>query len=228
VGEVLRTDIEYEEVDNVLDATAKIPVMIELVPARFGFEDTEVAVRDAETQINQIITSGLHGALATGNLMTGQKLVELQYFEHEPHPEETFAGVTVIPSVSGQVGRLIDSAASAIDKINKLPMSDVTTSAGKALEQAATTLAQLDTVLEDVDIREVMERLNDTFLRFQELAEDFSAGSETHENLQKSLRSLEQSLNELEPLLRNLRRKPNSLIFSGPDTEDPEPKGARE
>jgi paraquat-inducible protein B len=228
VGQVLRTDIEYDEVGNLLDETSRIPVLVELVPARFGFDDTEIALQDAEAQINGLIKSGLHGILATGNLLTGQKLVELQYVEHEPHPEQSFAGMTVIPSTSGQVGRLLDNIASTVDKINRLPLSGVVTSVRRALDQTAATLAELNTILEDDASHNVMENLNDALLRFQQLANDFSEGSQTHDNIQQSLESLEQTLHELEPVLRNLRRKPNSLIFGGPNEEDPEPKGVRQ
>lgn len=228
VGQVLRTDIEYDEVGNLLDETSRIPVLIELVPARFGFDDTETALIDAGNQINDLITSGLHGGVATGNLLTGQKLVELQYIEHETHPEQSFAGITVIPSVAGQVGRLIDSIASTLDKINRLPLNDVVASARNALDQTAKTLAELDTILEDEASHQVMENLDHALLQFQQLAEDYSEGSQTHDDIQRSLRSLDQMLQELGPVLKNLRQKPNSLIFGGPSDEDPEPKGVRE
>ena len=228
VGEVLRTDIEYDEVGNLLDETSKIPVLIELVPARFGFEDTEVAASDAEAQIDDLITSGLHGALATGNLLTGRKVVELQYFQHEPHPEEIFAGITVIPSVSGQVGRLIDSTAATVDKINKLPLDSIVTNASSAFEQLTMTLDELDTLLEDEVIQNALASFETALLSFQKLADDYAEGSETNDEILHTLRSLEHVLQEFEPVLRNLRRKPDSLIFGGPDEEDPEPKGARE
>lgn len=228
VGEVLRTDIEYDELVNLLDESSKVPVLIELVPARFGFDDSEAALLDAEARINDLITSGLHGGIATGNLLTGQKLVELQYIEDEAHPEQMFAGVTVIPSVAGQVGRLIDSVAATIDKINGLPLSDVMASARNALDQTAATLGELDSILEDESSHDVMENLNATLEQFRLLAEDFAAGSATHESIQQSLGVLERSLYELEPVLRNLRRKPNSLVFGSPVREDDEPKGVQE
>ena len=49
-----------------------------------------------------------------------------------------------------------------------------------------------------------------------------------HEDVQRAVRSLEQTLFELEPALRNVRQRPNSLIFGGPSDEDAEPQGARE
>ena len=37
VGEVVRTDIEYGEIDNLLEPHSKIPVLIDIVPARLGY-----------------------------------------------------------------------------------------------------------------------------------------------------------------------------------------------
>ena len=228
VGQVLRTDIEYEEVEDLLDETVKIPVLIEIVPARYGFDDSEAALNEAEARLNARISTGLQGELATGSLLTGQKLIELQYIEQDLRPEQTFAGIRVIPSVAGQVGRLINSIASTIEKIDRLPLNEFVASARDALDQAGAALGELDSILENEASHDVMETLNNTLLQFQRLAEDFSAGSKTHEDVQQALQSLEQTLGELEPVLRNLRRKPNSLIFGGPDEKDPEPQGARQ
>ena len=163
-----------------------------------------------------------------GNLLTGQKFVELQYFEHEPHPETTFAGVTVIPSVGGQVGRLLDSVADTVDKLNELPLDEMTVSALNALDQITATLGEMETILQDDSTHNIAQTLDETLRQFQLLAEDFSEGSQTHEDIQRAMSSLEQTLLELEPVLRNLRQRPNSLIFGGPGEEDREPEGARE
>ncbi len=228
VGEVLRTVIDFVEVGNLLDESSMIPVLIELVPGRFGFDDDERSAIEAEAEIDELISQGLHGGIGMGNLLTGQKFIELQYFESEPHPDETFAGVTVIPSVGGQVGRLMDSVADTVANLNELPLEEMTDSAVDALDQMTTTLAELETVLTDEAMQKLIQSIDETLEQFQLLAEDFSEGSQMHEDMQRAIRSLEQTLFELEPALRNLRQRPNSLIFGGPGDEDPEPQGARQ
>ena len=94
------------------------------------------------------------------------------------------------------------------------------------LNRMSSTLAELETVIEDAASHEVFRRLNETLLQFRQLAQDYSEGSDTNREIQRALRSLEQTMREFEPVLRNLRRKPNSLVFGGPDDDDPEPKAA--
>ena len=73
-----------------------------------------------------------------------------------------------------------------------------------------------------------MTTLNAALKSFQQLASSYAEGSATQVDLQQSLQSLARALEELEPLLRNLRRDPNSIIFGGSEEEDIEPRGERQ
>ncbi len=235
VGEVVRTDIDYREIENLLEPDSRIPVMIDLVPARLGFEDDYAVLGEVDERINELIDDGLTAGLAIGNLLTGQKYIELQYQGDGFGEIQTFAGYTVIPSIDGQLDQLLANASGAMMTINKLPLDQLVDSAHVALDEIAATLAEfrksaseLDEILADPASHELMGTLNAALLSFQRLAMDFSEGSATNIELQHSLQSLARTLNELEPVLRNLRRKPNSLIFGGSEDRDLEPQGERE
>ena len=235
VGEVVRTDIDYLEIENLLEPRSKIPVLIDLVPARLGFADDSSVLEEVANRIDELIDDGLTAGLAIGNLLTGQKYIELQYHGDGFGGIQTFAGYTVIPAIDGQLDQLLSNASSVMMTINKLPLDQLVDSAHVALDEIAATLAEfrksasaLDSILADPASHELIGTLNATLTSFQQLAVDFSEGSATNIELQKSLQSLARALNELEPVLRNLRRRPNSLIFGGSEDRDLEPKGERE
>ncbi len=235
VGEVVRTDIDYLEIENLLEPRSKIPVLIDLVPARLGFADDSSVLEEVANRIDELIDDGLTAGLAIGNLLTGQKYIELQYHGDGFGEIQTFAGHTVIPAIDGALDQLLANASSVLMTINKLPLDQVVDSAHVALDEIAATLAEfrksasaLDEILADPASHELMGTLNATLTSFQQLAVDFSEGSATNVELQKSLQSLARALNELEPVLRNIRRRPNSLIFGGSEDSDLEPKGERE
>jgi paraquat-inducible protein B len=239
VGSVIRTDIDYPEVENMLMPRARIPVLVEIIPARFGFPDEESVLAEVDGRIVELVGVGLRAGLATGSLLTGQKYIELQYHRDSGGEAggdvEVFAGYKVIPAIDGQLGQLLDNASRTLEVINKLPLDEVLDSAQSALDEIAATLAEfrksateLDEILTDPASHELIGTLNKTLIGFQQLAGDFSEGSATHAELQDSLRSLAKMLQELEPVLKNLRRQPNSLIFGGSDDEDLEPTGAQE
>ena len=225
VGKVLRTDINYDEIDALLGEELLMPVLIEIVPSYIGYDDTREDRDVAEEAIDDMITRGLHGVLAAGNLITGQKYVELQYVEHEPHDITRFAGYQVIPSEAGPIGRVLDSVALTLENVNKLPFNDLVASAEDVLTSLASTLEQLEATLDSESSRAVTRNLNEALVQFRELAASLSEGSETNEDLRKALQALQRTLDEFEPALRNLRRKSDSLIFGFPAEEDPEPGG---
>lgn len=235
VGEVVRTDIDYREIQNLLEPDSRIPVMIDLVPALFGFQDDYEVLEEVDTRLNELIADGLTAGLAIGNLLTGQKYVELQYHGDGLGEVQTFAGYTVIPAVDDPLEQLLANASRTMMTINELPLDQVVDSAHIALDEIAATLAEfrksaadLDDILSDPASHELMGTLNATLTSFQELAADFSEGSATNVDLQNSLESLARALNELEPVLRRIRRKPNSLIFGASEDRDLEPKGKPE
>ncbi len=235
VGEVVRTDIEYHEIGNLLEPGSRIPVMIDIVPARLGFEDDDSVLDEVEARIDELIADGLTAGLAVGNLLTGQKFVELQYLGNGFGDTQTFAGYTVIPSIDGQLDRLLTNASAAMSTINALPLTEVVTSARQALDQIASTLAEfeksaarLDDILGHPASGELLGSLNTALTSFQGLATDFSEGSATNDELQESLQSLARTLNELEPVLRNIRRRPSSLVWGGSAEQDQEPRGERQ
>ena len=235
VGEVVRTDIDYAEIGNLLEPDSKIPVLIDVVPARLGFADDYSVLSDVDNRIHELIDSGLRAELATGNLLTGQKYVELRYYGDTFVEVQTFAGYTVIPSIDGSFDQLLANASRTMETLNRLPLAQVFDSAHIALDQIAVTLAEfrksateLDQILADPASHELMGALNDTLMSFQKMAIDYSEGSATNKDLQRSLQSLEKTLNEMEPVLRNLRRRPNSLIFGGSEDRDLEPTGGQE
>jgi paraquat-inducible protein B len=235
VGEVVRTDIDYHDIDNLLEPDSRIPVLIDIVPARLGYEDDYAVLDDVDERVNELIDDGLTAGLAMGNLLTGQKYIELQYYGDGFGKSETFAGYTVIPSIDGQLDQLMTNASNAMQTINQLPLAELVDSAEIAMDEIAATLAEfrksasdLDEILSDPAAHEMMGTLNAALTSFQQLASDFSEGSATNVELQKSLQSLARALNELEPVLRNIRRNPNSLIFGVSEEPDLEPKGERE
>ncbi|MBT8132549.1 MAG: intermembrane transport protein PqiB [Gammaproteobacteria bacterium] len=235
VGYVVRTDIDYQEITNLLEPTAKIPVLIEVNPARLGFSDTQSDATAVYRRMQELIGGGLRGGLATGSLVTGMKYIDLQYHKESQQDIQRFANYIVIPSINGQLGQLLAGVESTLQTISELPLQEMVSSGRKALDEAALTLvefrksaSQLEQILADPASHEMIETLNATLSSFQTLAGDFSAGSATHRELQQSLVSLSQTLQELEPLLRNLRQKPNSLIFGGSQGEDIEPKGVNQ
>ena len=235
IGKVLRWDIDHPEIENLLEPESRIPILIEIVPARLGYEDDFAILDDVEERIGELVSEGLSAGLTAGNMLTGQKFVELRYGGSGAVEMQEFAGYTVIPSVDGQLDQLLANVSNAMRTISELPLAEVVGSANIALDEMAATLAEFRMLADDIDrivsnpaADEVMATLNAALQSFQQLASSYAEGSATQVDLQQSLQSLARALQELEPVLRTLRRDPNSIIFGGSEEEDIEPRGERQ
>ena len=206
VGEVVRTDINYaDETILLLEPGARIPILIKIEPGRLGYADTDADSAVARERLHQLIGSGLHGEIKTTNYVTGAKLIDLQYLGRRSGLTSTFAGYTVIPTTEGQADQLIALLQTTAQKVNALPLDEITT-----------------------DTLETLAKAQDTLDRYQQLAEDYSTGSEPHHEILRNLRSLERILTEVTPLVQQLRRQPNSIIVGPRDVPDIEPVGVEE
>ncbi|PWC89289.1 MlaD family protein [Azospirillum sp. TSO5] len=123
VGHVAAVRLEYDEKKQELHIPVDIDIEPDLVARTYAVIDgkpmDEAAVRKlVATQV----TKGLRGRLASGNLLTGQKLVS---FDYEPGNPPTAPGTerSDLPTVaSSDIDSLTRSAGQVMDKVAALPL----------------------------------------------------------------------------------------------------------
>lgn len=235
VGHVLKTDLNYPNMDNLLKKDTLIPIMILIEPARLGLFDTKASVEKTRENLDQWLKKGLHAELASGDLITGSKIINLQYAQSSKLELQEFDGHRVIPTVVSNVGQILNNANRVMEKINKLPLNEIAANTNRTIIEAEKTLesinksaAQIDKILSTPASQELVTTLNSTLSNIDSIAEGFSQGSPGQQALQDNMELLKQILLQLQPLLLQLNQQPNSLIFSGQKLDDIEPKGAQQ
>ena len=191
------------------DPERRVPVLIQVDPSfitNLPSDTTEAA----ENFIAEAVRNGMRASLKTGNLLTGQMYVDLD-FQKDP-PAATVAeidGYRVIPTTSGGLGELQDKATALLDKLAALPLDDTVRNATAALESVKT----------------MSETLSKT-------AAGFNADSAVYRQLTSTMRELDETLRSVRALADTLEQKPNALIFGkGRSTPTPSPaprRGRRE
>lgn len=203
VGEVLRTDIDYNgEQVHLLEPGSRIPVLFKIEPGRLGYADSEEDAATAETRILELIRSGLHGEIKVTNFVTGTKIIELQHRRVPVAQVSSFGGYTVVPAAEGRVDQLLVLLERTARKVNQIPLDDIT-------EETMRTLATAQATLQ----------------RYEALASQYGEGSDPHRELTRSLNELERTLAEVTPLVRQLREQPNAVLVGPRAPADPEPTG---
>ena len=79
-------------------------------------------------------------------------------------------------------------------------------------------------MLDGVNQQELTQELKTTLQSYTKLSKDLSAGSKGYEDLRQTLSALTTVMNELQPLINQLKHQPNGLIFESGKADVIEPK----
>ncbi|MGD2172072.1 MAG: MlaD family protein [Gammaproteobacteria bacterium] len=216
-----------------------IPVLIALEPGRVGLPDTTSALQAVQKIVDDGVEIGLRASLVSGNLLTGGKIVELDYHDNvEAAGLGQFEGFTTIPTVPGGLGRLENQVATLLDKVNRLPLEQTLDSLDETLAETDRSMRALRALLEQDSLRQIPDELRDSLLVLRDLLERDST-QQVPEELEKALAAarmqlqgdspetyqLGVTLKEVEAAARSLReflnylqRNPEALIRGKSET----------
>ena len=130
------TDVRLE-IDPAQD-TVRIPVTLEIEPQRFGVE--RGAREERYAVMAALVERGLRAQLKSGNLLTGELLVDLDFHPDSPPAKLDRSGTyPEIPSVPAGLEALEASVTALLTKIATLPLPDWSRICG-ARSRASTAL----------------------------------------------------------------------------------------
>jgi paraquat-inducible protein B len=210
MGEVRSVGVEFDPVKK----TFRMPVTVDMYPARLGrnFAQTvaEDQQRNAGTQVlERLVARGLRGQLRTGNLLTGQLYVALDFFPNAPAARiDTTQELVEVPTVPNSLDELQTQISSIARKLDKVPFEDI----GKNLRD---TLKSADVLMKRLD-GQVVPEMKDTLAAarktFAEADQLLQKDSPVQSDLREALQQVTQTLQSLNALTDYLERHPESLI----------------
>jgi len=84
---------------------------------------------------------------------------------------------------------------------------------------------EVSELLKDPESQALIAQLNQTLSSVERLTNSYADGSQTNQQLHHLLQTIEKTVKALTPLLIQLKMQPNSLIFSGEQQLELEPRG---
>ena len=242
VGRVDAIDLPRAHNRNIENSTdgINIDVVISIQPGRIGLSDTTTSLDTIKKQINRWLEHGLKAKITMGNLLTGSKIIELGHTETDPtnsnklvYKAEQYRGYRVIPTEPNTLAQLIKNTSNFIEHLTVLPLDKLTNNANQLLTEFTITAKSLHTattnlnkLLTTANQKDVIKHLNTTLQSVTKVANGFTKGSKTYTELTNMLLLLQENLQELKPLIKQLNNKPNSLIFNGSAIDNLQPKKA--
>ena len=235
IGKVVAINPPEISQTSLLDKRFDIPVIISIQPGRVLQPDNQQGLDSVKQQTIRWVSEGLRASLKMGNLLTSALFVDLQHYDNaEPATITRLADYDVIPTVSNEFAQITAKISAVLDSVNQMELKNLASNTNQMLANMTQTAQSLRQTSQNFDklIGSVQgDKLNQTLLSTLEnlntLTQDFSAGSENYQEINQALRSIQQTLSDMQPLLLQLNSKPNSLIFTDGQGPQLEPKAAK-
>jgi paraquat-inducible protein B len=210
---------------DVSDTGQPIPILIKLEPGRVSLEDSELGLEQITQTIELAVQRGMRATLESGNLLTGARFVELDYFEEEAlQSVGDFIGYPTIPTTSSGFAHIQIQITKLLAKLNRLPIEDTVSAANGTLGELEKTLGAARMLIESDGVQQLPVSLQETLVQLDDVLEGFSANSQFYSELLRTLQELKSTLQSIEIVSDQLGEKPNAIVFPTKRSPDPEPR----
>jgi paraquat-inducible protein B len=201
-----------------------VEVEAEIFPTRLG------AVRDALKRegdddrrrdtvlLQRLVQSGLRAQARTGNLLTGQMYVALDFPGKVARAElDTATAIPGIPTVPGTLSDVQPQIAEIVAKVNRVPFDEIGQNLNQTLSQARMAIEQLrpEAQASLADVRRTLQSVQEALARVDKNLLDPSAPIQR--NAEQTLIDLQRAAQSLRVLTDYLQRHPESLLRGKPD-----------
>jgi len=234
VGQVTDVHLDYDATTGTLRA----PVTFAVDPTQLPLaKDKPAPSTDSINQaVERLVKQGLRARLGAANLLTGERLVELEFVPDAPQAAIDYSGPQPqIPTVaSGDLGALTTSANQFMDKLANLPIAEIGTGLhdivahldqatagpelGRAVKSLDRSLANLDQIAQQANkeigptlesLRRTADAADQTLQATQRL---MGAGGDRSRDLPALIHELTDSARSIRALADYLDQHPEALL----------------
>jgi paraquat-inducible protein B len=214
IGEVVRISLDYEPARPELRPAVEISLYPERIAARFRRPEALPSGVRAQT-LRRLVQRGLRAQLKTGNLVTGQLYIALDFFPNAQPARLAATDPPEIPTVPGGFDEIQSSVAALLQKLEQVPFDKFAAELGSSAATLRSALTDLSALVTRLD-KDVVPELTST-LREARGALDKAQGALGEDaplqgDLQGTLREVTRAAEAVRSLADSLERHPESLL----------------
>ena len=219
IGKVTDIALQYDGQKKGLP----VQVRAELYPLRLGAVRTALlharqpgGGSDA-TVLQALVARGLRAQLRTGNLLTGQLYVALDFVGKEPaRVTSVDNGVLRLPTVPGTLAEVQPQIAEIVEKVSKIPFEEIGKDLRTTLQQATQAIKGLTP-----EAQQSLAEVNRTLQRAQKSLDALDRqlldpNAPIQRNVEDTLQELQRASRSIRTLTDYLQQHPESLLRGKP------------
>jgi paraquat-inducible protein B len=199
IGQVVDLKLEFDPAKNTFD----IPVLIFIEPERIAVKGGGELPQQSNRRLETFVERGLRAQLRSGNIVTGQQFVALDFFPDAPPAkmgrEGPYPSIPTMPSQIEEIGVKFNQL---IAKLDKVPIEQI----GNDMRD---TIQGAKRLTNSPELTEALKSLNATVKELQRLTADLRTRTTpevnaTLEQARKSLAAAESAMSANSPLQNRL------------------------
>ena len=206
-----------------------VEVFADVFPQRLGAVRTAMLKAAPQTELGdaavlqQLVANGVRAQLRTGNLLTGQLYVALDFIGKQPARTAMNDGTLTLPTVPGTLSEIQPQIAEIVEKVSKIPFDEIGKDLRSTLAGANAAFARLTP-----EAQKALAEVQKTLARAQASLDNLDRnvtdpGAPVQQNLQETLLELQRTSRSLRVLSDYLQQHPESILRGKP-ADAPVPK----
>lgn len=220
IGRVVSVDLDYDPVTRTFPGV----VGAVIYPQRLGAANEKLRQQaggmDRDEQTTKILTEfiekGLRAQVRTGNLLTGQLYIAMDFDPKAPKiAYNAKARPVEVPTVGGSFDKLQEQLQAFVDKLGKIPIDDLATNLNGTLIELQKTMKNVNAqVLPQVTgtLQQVKGTLQQAQKTLGSANATFADDSPARQQLGQALEEVQRTARSVRVLTDFLSRHPESLI----------------
>ncbi|MBS0425889.1 MAG: MCE family protein [Proteobacteria bacterium] len=223
LGEVKSIGVQFDRSEREF----LMPVLVTIYPDRLRRAAVASGQAPAESKYTQeerlrfLIGKGLRAQLRTGNLLTGQVYVALDFFPKEkPVKIDTAANPIQLPTVQNSLDEIQSQVQEIAAKVNKIPFEEISNDLRKTLRTLDKTLTAAESTVTRINndvTPEIAAAMKDARKTINTADRTLAEDSPLQQDLRQTLQELTRTAGSIRVLTDYLERHPESLLRGKPD-----------
>ena len=213
VGQVRSIGIEYQRDKKAF----RMPVVVEFYPSRMGFRQRDVQDQNQRRAILEgLLKRGMRAQLRTGNLLTGQLYVALDFFPKAPPATVNLdAPIPELATTPGTFDQLQAQVGDIVNRIDKVPFDKIGEDLRTAVASTNAMLASADKLVQQLhgDVApQVLAALQDARKTLNSANGTLASDAPLQQDTRRMLQELTRTATSLRTLTDYLERHPEALL----------------
>lgn len=225
LGTVSEPYMEFWEIIDIagVGKEERIPVVVKLEPERL-MKNGYISIDIFQGMVDDWIKEGLTASIESANLITGSLKVSLQPGGEPMSSVEKFGQFPLIPAAQGGFASLTQKLENILGELEKLPLNATVANLNTLIDSADETVKTSGSVIERAS--NTLVTLEQSLEQLQLTLKGLQPESEVYRSVEKMIKKIEITLDEIKPIVKEVSNQPNSLVFGQAVGTDKQPSSA--